>query len=289
MSASSFLRYEVDNGVATILLDRPDKLNAFTRGMTAEFIALLDRSDADDSVRCLIVSGSGRAFCSGADLSATDSTFANARADGDQAIDAERMRDYGGLLTLRLFDSLKPVIFAINGPAIGIGATMTLAGDIRIASETAHFSLPFVRRGIIPDACSSWFLPRIVGIGTALEWMMTGRRVGADEALKAGLVRSVHAPDELLGVAMSLAREIADNAAPVSVALTRQLLWRMIGTDHPMQAHQLESRGIYERARTGDVAEGIKSFFEKRAPQFGSRVSQDMPGFFPWWERRDYE
>jgi len=289
MNASTYLRYQVENKIATILIERPDKLNALTRQMAAGIGDLLDRVDTDDAVQCVIISGVGRAFCAGADLSAADTTFANAKMDREDAVDAERMRDYGGRLSLRLFDCLKPVIFAVNGPAIGIGATMTLAGDIRLASHRASFGLPFVRRGIVPDACASWFLPRIVGIGTALEWTMTGRRVTAEEALNAGLARSLHDPDDLLPAAVALAREIVDHAAPVSAALTRQLLWRMLGAAHPMEAHKLESRGIYARARTPDVAEGIASFLEKRPAHFSGRVSQDMPDFFPWWSQPNYE
>jgi enoyl-CoA hydratase/carnithine racemase len=288
MSDYSQILYDVKDGVATITLHRPEKMNAFTRTMMAEMMAAFDTIDADDAVRAVIVTGHGdRAFCAGADLT-PDSGTVFASGDPVESYSDPRVRDSGGKLTLRIFECKKPVIAAVNGAAVGIGATMQLAMDIRLASDTARFGFVFARRGIVPEAASSWFLPRIVGTQQALEWCMTGRVFDAAEALKGGLVRSVHAPGELLSEANKLAREIADNTAPVSVALTRHMLWRLPSAAHPMEAHKIDSRAIYNRARTGDAQEGIASFLEKRAPAYPDRVSTDMPDFFPWWEEPDY-
>ncbi|MBI1239017.1 MAG: enoyl-CoA hydratase [Alphaproteobacteria bacterium] len=293
------IKYEVANGIATLTLNRPDKLNAFTGTMMNEMIDAFDQIDKDDAVRCVIVTGAGRAFCAGADLSQGAKTFDyEARSDrpdrqgvaqGDQ-IDWSnpKIRDGGGLLTLRIFESLKPVIAAVNGAAVGVGITMQLPMDIRIASDTARFGFVFSRRGIVPEACSSWFLPRLVGIQTATEWCYTGRVFDAQEALQRGLVSRVVKPEELLPAAMSIAREIADNTAPVSVALTRQMLWRMLGADHPMEAHKIDSRGVFARGRQEDAKEGVVSFLEKRQPNYPNKVSSDMPGYFPWWTKREY-
>ena len=279
------LRYDVAEGVATVTLNRPDKLNAFTGQMRDELIAAFDASDADDDVRAVIVTGAGRAFCAGADLSQGDKTFDYARR-ADAAREALRVddvyRDGGGMVTLRIFRSLKPVIAAVNGAAVGIGMTMQLPMDIRMASSDARFGFVFARRGIVPEAASTWFLPRLVGLQTAAEWCFTGRLVGAQEALQRGLVRSVHAPDELLPAARALAREIAEHSAPVSVAMTRQMLWRRAGAEHPMMAHRLDSRAIQSRGRAGDAREGVTSFLEKRAAVWPDRVSRDMPDFFDW-------
>jgi enoyl-CoA hydratase/carnithine racemase len=293
------ITYVVADNVATLTLHRPDKLNAFTGVMMSEMIDAFDRADADDQVRAVIVTGAGRAFCAGADLSAGAKTFdyadrsdrpekAGAEVNGEVDWSSEAVRDGGGRLTLRIFESKKPVIGAINGPAVGVGATMQLPMDIRIASETARFGFVFARRGIVPEACSSWFLPRIVGISKAMEWCATGRVFDAQEALAGGLVSKVVKPEELLGVAQALAREIAENTAPVSIALTRQMLWRMLGADHPMEAHKIDSRAIYARGRQGDAREGVVSFLEKRPAKFPDRVSQDMPVFYPWWTERKY-
>jgi len=290
------IRYAVADGIATITLHRPDKLNAFTGTMMAEMIDAFDRIDADDAVRCVIVTGAGRAFCAGADLSTGTSTFDYAGRgddspvgpDGELRYANESARDGGGRLTLRIFECLKPVIAAINGPAVGIGATMTLAMDIRLASDTARIGFVFARRGIVPEAASSFFLPRIVGISQALEWCYSGRVFPADEALAGGLVRQVLPADTLLARATELAREIADNTAPVSVALIRQMLWRGLGMAHPMEAHRIDSRGILSRGRSGDVREGVASFLEKRAPVYPDKVSADLPDFFPWWEEQRY-
>jgi len=265
----------------------------------AEMIDAFDRSDTDDNVRAVIVTGAGRGFCAGADLSAGAKTFDyDSRSDrpdrtglgrGDDINwSDERIRDSGGRVTLRIFESLKPVIGAINGPAVGIGATMQLPMDIRIASDVARFGFVFARRGIVPEACSSWFLPRLVGISKAMEWCATGRVFDAQEALAGGLVSRVVKPEELLPAAQALAREIADNTAPVSVALTRQMLWRMLGADHPMEAHKIDSRSIYARGQQGDAREGVMSFLEKRAARFPDKVSKDMPPFYPWWTERKF-
>ena len=279
--------YDVAEGIATITLNRPDKLNAFTRAGAALLIDALDQADADDAVRAVVVTGAGRAFCAGADLSPQpgDTNFSN-EAETDSA---EVRRDWGGLVTLRIFKCLKPVIAAVNGAAVGVGATMQLAMDIRLASEHARYGFVFARRGIVPEAASSWFLPRIVGISRALEWSYSGRMVGAQEALDAGLVRSLHKPDDLLPAAYALAREIADNAAPVSVALTRQMMWRMLGADDPMEAHQIDSRAVQQRGRSADAKEGVASFLQKRPAHFTDKVSSDMPDFYPWWEERPFE
>lgn len=285
-------RFQVQDRVATITVDRPDKLNAFTRTMALDLTALFDRVDADDDVCAVILTGAGRAFCAGADLSPGQSSLSTGHAadDAEEEVDWSDpdTRDFGGLITLRMFECLKPVIVAFNGPAAGMGVTMALAADLRLASTTAKFALPFVRRGIVPESASSWFLPRIVGIAQSLEWMLTGATFSAQEALAAGLVRSLHEPDALLSAAQEIAAGIARTAAPVSVALTRQMLWRSLGMLHPMEAHGVESRGIYMRARAADMHEGVRSFFDKRDPHFPDRVSGDMPAFFPWWVEPPY-
>jgi enoyl-CoA hydratase/carnithine racemase len=296
------LLYEVSENILTLTLNRPDRLNAFTGKMMEELIAAFDQADADDAVRAIIVTGAGRGFCAGADLSQGAKTFDFAaredrpdkqgtplRPDGGIDYSHESVRDGGGRVSLRIFESMKPVIAAINGPAVGVGATMLLPMDIRIASTDARFGFVFARRGITPEACSSWFLPRVVGISQALEWTMTGRVFPAQEALEGGLVRQVVAPDALLETARALAREIARNAAPVSVALARQMMWRMLGADHPMEAHKVDSRAIYARGRSADAKEGINSFLEKRPPAFTETVSGDMPDFVPWWQPRPYQ
>jgi enoyl-CoA hydratase/carnithine racemase len=285
-AAFSQIDYAVDDRVATITLNRPDKLNAFTRTMMAEIIEALDLADADDAVRAVIVTGAGRGFCAGADLAAGAETFSDGQLS--DAADAEFRRDGGGTVTLRMFAMNKPIIGAINGPAVGIGATMTLPMDIRLAGDRARFGFVFTRRGIVPEACSSWFLPRIVGISRAQEWTLTGRVFDAQEALQGGLVRSVHLTDELLPTARLLAAEIADNTAPVSVALSRLMMWRMLGAAHPMEAHRVDSRGIQLRGRSRDVAEGVMSFLEKRPAAFPDAVSADMPDIFPDWQEPEF-
>nr|WP_295658929.1 crotonase/enoyl-CoA hydratase family protein [Polymorphobacter sp.] len=300
MSDFTQIRYAVADGIATITLGRPDKLNAFTGTMMAELIAAFDAADADDAVRAVIVTGEGRAFCAGADLSAGAATFdydnradnprgaSPVRADGSIDYAHDAVRDGGGRVTLRIFQSLKPVIAAINGPAVGIGATMLLAMDIRIAADTARFGFVFARRGIVPEAASSWFLPRIVGIAQALEWCFSGRVFGADEALAGRLVSRVVPAADLIAEATRIAREIADNTAPVSIALTRQMMWRMLGAASPMDAHKIDSRAIYSRGRSGDAKEGVMSFIEKRPAAFPETVADGMPDFYPWWDEPQY-
>jgi enoyl-CoA hydratase/carnithine racemase len=271
------IRYEVADRVLTITLNRPDRLNAFTGTMGRELIEAFERADTDDDVRAVVVTGAGRGFCAGADLGGGGDTFDwRDRADGH-----EIPRDGGGQVALRIFESTKPVIAAINGPAVGVGITMTLPMDVRLAAEEARMGFVFTRRGIVPEAASSWFLPRIVGISQAMEWVATGRVFDAQEALAGRLVRSVHPGDELLDAAYELAREIADNTAPVSVAMARRLLWTMLGADHPMAAHRADSRGMFFRGQSDDVREGIASFLEKRAPSFADSVSDGLPELFP--------
>lgn len=284
--------YAVEDGIATVTLNRPEKLNAFNTQMMRDLIDVFDVTDGDDAVRAVIVTGAGRAFCAGADLSGGGETFDYEKRGGEDRAARTRdgvQRDGGGLLTLRIFDSLKPVISACNGPAVGVGVTMQLAMDIRLASTEARYGFVFARRGLNPEAASSWFLPHLVGVQTALEWCYTGRIFPAQEAFDRGLVRSLHAPDDLLPAARALAREIADNAAPVSVALTRQLVWRMAGASHPMEAHRADSRGIQARGRAGDAREGVLSFLEKRPPQFPNQVSQDLPDIWPHWTAPAFE
>lgn len=290
------IKYEVADGILTITMNRPDKLNAFTGVMMNEMIDAFDKADADDDVRVIVVTGAGRAFCAGADLSGGADTFNYESQGGDSPVRADgtinyshpAVRDGGGLLTLRIYESLKPVIAAINGPAVGVGVTMTLPMDIRLMSDGAKIGFVFARRGIVPEAASSFFLPRTIGINRAMEWCSTGRLVMADEAKEAGYARSVHAADDLLPTAYAIAREIADNTAPVSVALTRQMLWRSFAMSHPMDAHKLDSRAVYSRGRTNDATEGVQSFLEKRPARYPDKVSENMPDFFPWWDEQTY-
>jgi enoyl-CoA hydratase/carnithine racemase len=287
----STIRYDVDQGIATITLNRPEKLNAFTRDMGRELIAAFDEIDRDDAVRAVIVTGAGRGFCAGADLSGGTKTFDYASRGMVQGVDLadDSARDGGGRVTLRIFECLKPVIAAVNGPAVGVGATMLLPMDIRLASESARFGFVFARRGVVMEACSSWFLPRLVGISQAMEWTMTGRVFDAAEALQGRLVKKVLPPDELLPAARALAREVADNTSGISVALMRQMQWRMLGADHPMEAHKIDSRLMVQTGAAADAREGVAAFLEKRPARFPGRVSTDMPAAFPWWQPRKYE
>jgi enoyl-CoA hydratase/carnithine racemase len=287
MAGFEHIRYVVADRIATIELHRPERLNAFTGTMMRELITAFDLVDADDDVAAVIVTGSGRAFCAGADLGGGGGTFAGPDLSEDAG--EQVRRDGGGTVSLRIFDCTKPVIAAINGPAVGVGITMTLPMDVRMASTDAKMGFVFVRRGIVPEACSSWFLPRIVGISRAQEWVATGRVFGAEEALAGGLVRSLHTPDRLLDDARALAVEIADNAAPVSVALARRMLWRMLGAAHPMDAHRADSRGMQVRGASADAAEGVTSFLEKRPPRFVDRVSDGLPDVFPWMDEPDFQ
>jgi enoyl-CoA hydratase/carnithine racemase len=269
------IRYEVADGILTITLNRPERLNAWTPVMQQELIAALGAADADDDVRAVVFTGEGRAYCAGADLGAGGSTFER----GEQ-LPADEHRDGGGVFTLRAFESTKPLIAAINGPAVGVGITMTLPMDIRVAADDARIGFVFARRGIVPEAASSWFLPRIVGISRAMEWVATGRVFDAAEALDGGLVRSVHPKAELLDAAHALAREIADNTAPVSVALARQMLWRMLGASHPRDAHRVDSKAMYLRGQSADAHEGVTAFLEKRPAAFPDKVSDGVPSVF---------
>lgn len=268
--------------VLTVTLNRPAQMNAMTATMRRELCSVIDLADADDGVRAIVFTGAGpRAFCAGFDLSAGSAAFdpaSRARPAGD-----EPGRDGGGVLALRLFASSKPLIAAVNGAAVGIGAAMTLPMDLRFAAEGARFGFVHARRGIVPDACASWFLPRVVGIGRALEWTMSGRLLSAADALAGNLVQRVVPVDGLLAAAQAAALEIAENSAAVSVALTRQMMWRLLGSAHPMDAHRLESAAIAARGASTDAREGISAFLEKRPPQFRCRVSRDMPAFYPWW------
>jgi enoyl-CoA hydratase/carnithine racemase len=279
------IRAEVDDRVLTITLNRPDRLNAWTPTMGRELIEAFDRADADDEVRAVVITGAGRGYCAGADLTGGGDTFDWRERESSGAVP----RDGGGQFTLRVFECTKPVIAAINGPAVGVGATMTLPMDIRLAAEDARIGFVFARRGIVPEACSSWFLPRVVGISRAMEWVATGRVFSAQEALDAGLVRSLHPAGELLDTAYGLAREIADNTAPVSVALARRMLWTMLGASHPMLAHRADSRGMFSRGQSADAREGVMAFLEKRAAAFPDRVSDGLPEVFPGWEPPQFE
>ena len=278
------IRLHVANNVATITLSRPDRLNAFTPTMQTELIAAFDATDADDAVRAVVVTGEGRGFCAGADLGGGGATFDWRERESEHEVP----RDGGGRVVLRIFDSLKPVIAAINGPAVGVGATMTLPMDVRLVAEGAKLGFVFARRGIVPEAASSWFLPRLVGISQAMEWVTTGRVFDASEAVAGGLCRSAHAPDELLDAAYALAREIADNSAPVSVALARRMMWRMLGADHPMEAHRVDSRAMFHRGQSADAVEGVTSFLEKRPATFPDRVADGLPDVFPGWEDPEF-
>lgn len=299
MTAYNTILTEIDDGIMTLTLNRPDKMNAVTGEMLDEIIAAFDEADANDAVRAVIVTGAGeRAFCAGADLSAAGgATFdyserlgedSPVKADGSVDFTHPATRDGGGRAVLRIFGSKKPVIGAINGVAVGVGATMLLPMDVRIASTTARFGYVFARRGIAPDGAASWFLPKIVGISRALRWAMSGRVFDAQEALDAGLVDSLHAPEELMPAARALAKELTADSAPVSVSVTREMMWLMLGADHPMEAHKLDSRIIWSRGASADATEGVTSFLEKRAPNYPDKVSTDRPHFSPWMDKRDY-
>jgi len=285
------LLYDVEDGIATITLNRPDRLNAFTPKMMLDMIAAFDATDADDAVKAVIVTGAGRGFCAGADLGAGGGTFdqgareAERRAAGDAG---DVTRDGGGRVSLRIFQSLKPVIAAVNGAAVGVGVTMQLPMDIRLASTEAKFGFVFARRGITMEACSSWFLPRLVGPPTALEWCYSGRVFGADEAHAKGLVQALHAPEDLLPAARALAKGFTENCAPMSMAVTRQLIWRGLTLDHPMEAHRADSRSMRIRGASDDAREGIAAFLEKRPAAFPDPVSKGLPDLWPEWQEPEY-
>lgn len=275
--------YDVADNILTITLNRPEKLNAFTNVMLKELLDALDRADADDDVKAILFTGAGRGFCAGADLSGGETTFDQGKGSG------KIQPDGGGILTLRLFDCLKPVIAACNGPAVGVGATMQCAMDIRLASENAKYGFVFAKRGIVPEACSSWFLPRIVGINQALEWCFSGRVFGASEALEKRFIRSLHKPEELLPAARELAHEFADQTSSVSIAMIRQMMWKMLAAHHPIEAHKVDTRGVFYTGKSADAREGVQSFLAKRPPQFHDKVSENLPDFFPWWKTEKFE
>ena len=300
MTEFETLRYEIEDQVLTLTMNRPERLNAFNSRMQGEFLEALEHADADDEVRAVIVTGEGRGFCAGADLGKGADTFnydnqteeakaERASSEGRQEGSNAWLRDGGGLLSLRIYEFNKPIIAAINGPAVGVGVTMTLPMDIRIASTQARMGFVFSRRGIVPEACSSYFLPRIVGVSKALEWAYSGKVFDAEEALKGGLIRSLHEPEDLLPSAREIAAEIVENTSAISVTMIRHMMWKMLGADHPMEAHKVDSRGIFHLGRGADAREGVVSFLEKRSADFTSKPSQDMPEFFPWWEERDFE
>ena len=300
MTEFETLRYEIEDQVLTLTMNRPERLNAFNSRMQGEFLEALEHADAEDEVRAVIVTGEGRGFCAGADLGKGADTFnydnqteeakaERASSEGRQEGSNAWLRDGGGLLSLRIYEFNKPIIAAINGPAVGVGVTMTLPMDIRIASTQARMGFVFSRRGIVPEACSSYFLPRIVGVSKALEWAYSGKVFDAEEALKGGLIRSLHEPEDLLPSAREIAAEIVENTSAISVTMIRHMMWKMLGADHPMEAHKVDSRGIFHLGRGADAREGVVSFLEKRSADFTSKPSQDMPEFFPWWEERDFE
>jgi enoyl-CoA hydratase/carnithine racemase len=283
------LRYEVEARILTITLNRPDRMNAFNGRMCDELLAAFDRADADDDIKVVIVTGAGRAFCAGSDLEKGGETWGKHAAHlAAQAENERYVGDGGGRVTRRIFDFNKPVIAAINGPAVGVGITMTLAMDFRLCVPNAKLGFVFSGRGILPEACSTWFLPRLVGISKALEWGYSGRVFKSEEGLEAGLLRSLHEPEQLLPAARGLAQEFIDNASAVSIAMVRQMMWRMLGAPHPIDAHEIDSAGIAALGKSADAREGITSFLEKRKPNFRDRVSQDMPAFFPWWQDRPF-
>lgn len=281
------LLYEIEDNVLTITLNRPEKLNAFNNQMRHDIIDALDHADADDEVRAIIFTGAGRAYCAGADLSGGGSTF-DRDVNADGGLVGHVHRDGGGLVSLRIYECLKPTIAAVNGAAVGVGVTSMLPMDVRIASENARFGFVFSRRGIVPEACSSYFLPRVVGISRAAEWCFTGEVFDAAEALDGGLVRSVVPADELMPTARELATKIAANTSALSVTLTRHMLWRMLGAEHPMEAHRIDSRGVQYMGASADAKEGVESFLEKRDPVYSLKPSEDLPDYFPWWDDPEF-
>lgn len=289
MNSPQHIEVRIDGAIATITLNRPESLNAFTDLMETELIAAFERTDDDDDVRAVIITGAGRAFCAGMDLSDGDAAFNSWRARSDEPEGSrfgssdpgsELRRDGGGRVVLRMFESRKPIIAAINGPAVGVGITMTLAADFRLAAEGARMGFVFARRGLVPESCSSWFLPRLVGMQTALDWVFSGRVFSSEEALEKGLLRSVHPADGLIDAARSLAAQFSVDVAPVSVALSRQMLWRMLGAPHPIIAHQIETHALNVRGISADAREGIAAFIEKRSAEFPEVVSRDTPDVF---------
>ncbi len=275
-----------DKKVLTIQFTRPEKMNTFSGQMLKDILEVLDDAEKDDEVRAVIFTGSGKAFCAGADLSSGEDTF---NMSDRQKKDQNVQRDTGGVLTLRLFDFKKPLIAAINGAAVGVGVTMTLPMDIRICSDRAKFGFVFAKRGIVPEACSSWFLPKIVGISNALQWCLSGKIFQPTEALEKGLITEITSEEDLLKRAKEIASDFVDSTSSLSVTLIRQMLWKMLGADHPMEAHKVDSRGVYFLGKTGEASEGVLSFLEKRDPNFPGKVSKDLPEFYPWWTEKDFE
>ena len=276
--------FDVEDNILTITLNRPEILNAFNGAMFGEFMQAFDLSDADDNIGAVIITGAGRGFCAGADLSQGDATWEG----HEEALEKSKRGDGGGELSRRIYRSLKPVIVAFNGPAVGMGITVPLAADVRIAAKGAKMGFVFAARGIVPEGCSSWFLPRIVGISKALEWCYSARIFSAEEALEAGLIRSVHDKEDLLPAARELAREFIDNTSQVSNTVLRHMMWRMMSAPDPIDAHRIDTAGINALATSPDAKEGINAFLEKRAPDFPGKVSKDLPEFFPWWKEEDF-
>lgn len=295
MNSYQTLKYEIEEGILTLTLHRPEQLNAFTVTMANELVAAFERASADDAVRAVIVTGAGRAFCAGMDLSVGNNVFGLDEALRPSLTDLEQrfddpqivngVRDTGGRVTLSIFACTKPVIGAINGAAVGIGATMTLAMDVRLASEKARIGFVFGKLGIVPEACSSWFLPRIVGISQALEWVLSAEIFDAHEGQRAGLIKSVVPAEHLLEEARRLARRFVEQRSPIATALTRQMMYRNAAQASPVEAHKIESLAMFYSS-IGDGDEGVRAFMEKRAPQFTGRVSNDLPPFWEQWTKK---
>ena len=280
------VRTEVRENSLIIYLSREKRMNAFTLTMQQEIVKVLDDAEEDDDIKAIIFTGDGKAYCAGADLSSGGDTFDN-RKGRERTNDV--VRDSGGLLTLRLFKCKKPLIAAVNGAAVGIGATMLLPMDTRICSDQARFGFVFAKRGIVPEAASSWFLPRLIGINKALELCYTGKVISAEEAKEIRLVSEILNQDKLIERALEIAKEFTAESSQISIALTRQMMWRMLGADDPMEAHKIDSRAVFELGQSGEAIEGVNSFLEKRPPSFPGKVSKDMPSFFPWWDEKEFE
>jgi enoyl-CoA hydratase/carnithine racemase len=280
--------YSVQDRILTITLNRPERMNACTVQMYDELIAAFDRADADDDVKAIIVTGAGKAFCAGADLERGADTWSGRSDFTDLSKQQRYIGNGGGRIARRIFDCNKPVIAAINGAAIGIGITMTLPMDIRLCVQSAKIGFVFAARGIVPEACSSWFLPRIVGISKALEWCYAAKLIRAEEAFETGLFRSVHAPEDLMPAARALAEEFVRNSSAVSLAMTRHMFWRMLGAPHPLEAHEIDTAAMHALGQSADAKEGITAFLEKRTPRFRDRLSEHLPKFFPWWKDREF-
>jgi enoyl-CoA hydratase/carnithine racemase len=282
------IRYEAEGPILTLTLNRPEKLNAYTAQMGAELADAIVSADEDDDIRAVILTGEGRGFCAGADISAGAGSFdtseGGAGAKNFGGAETRRLRGAGGGFVGALFNAKKATIAAFNGPAVGVGITLALPTDIKIASSAARFGFVFARRGLVPEAGSAWFLPQLVGLSQALRWCLTGRLFDADEALKGGLVSEVTAPEDLMARAREIAREIAETTAPVSIALTRQMLWRFSGAPDPFGLLAIDGAFAMKLGGGPDVKEGVGAFLEKRPPNFPGRVSADMPAGYPWWK-----